>query len=90
MTHVPLTGLSHSLPPLPVDPCTYIFFSANFQPPPPPPRKKKKKILKKKKKLHKLNSLMSCFIFKLLGSSQLYVATKALAMGRNKTYKPRL
>lgn len=44
----------------------------------------------KRENLHKLNSLMSCFIFKLFGSSQLYMATSALAVERKKTYKPRL
>lgn len=47
-----------------LDPCKYIFFSANSST--PSHSKINKRIFKTKPKLHKLNSLMSGFIFKLV------------------------
>lgn len=70
------------------DPVHTSFFLLVPDPPPSPTRRKRE--TKKRESLHKLNSLTSCFIFKLFGSSQLYMATSALAVERKKTYKPRL
>lgn len=72
------------------DPVHTSFFLLAPEPPPSSPTPTQKRNIKKRESLHKLNSLTSCFIFKLFGSSQLYMATSALAVERKKTYKPRL